>query len=63
MASVTITIQDKDARNIDVNVHLNPQFPDSAIMYTNAQMIGKELMGLLQQLSNQINSNTNKIVL
>lgn len=56
MASVQLTIKDLDATQIGVDIHLAPQFPDSHLLYTNAQMLGRELIGIIQQMSAQINA-------
>ena len=63
MARIDITIEDADARNIKVNVHLNPDFPQSTLLYTNAQMVAKEVLAALQAMANQINNKENRLVM
>lgn len=55
MAIVQITIKDADVNNIAVDVNLQPQFPTSALLMTNAQMLGRDLIGVLQQLAKNVN--------
>lgn len=56
MAYVTITIKDMDINNIGIDIGGNP-FPESQLLYTNAQMLAKDVIGLLNQLSKQVNDN------
>lgn len=60
MAEVTLRIKDTDLQQVAVDVHLNPQFPESALMYTTAQMLAKELITVLQNLAAQVNSRMNQ---
>lgn len=56
MAAVQITIKDADANNIAVDIHLAPQFPDSQLLYTNAQLVAKDVLAFIQQIANGINN-------
>ncbi len=55
MASVQITIKDIDTTNIGVDINCMPQFPESQLLFTNAQLVARDLITLLQQLGKQIN--------
>lgn len=62
MAIVTITIKDIDINNIGIDIG-GHAFPESTLLYTNAQMLAKDLLTVFQQMSGQINSrNTQSAV-
>lgn len=63
MAVVQITISDIDVTNIGVDVAANPMFPESALLYTNAQMIAREIINNLQNLSKQVNDSKHQQLL
>ncbi len=60
MAQIQITIKDSDLNNIAVDVHLAPNFPESKLLYTNAQMIAVDVLAFLQQIANQINNKEHR---
>lgn len=57
MAEVILTIKDVDRTgNIGVEIDLRPNFPESALLMTNAQLVGRDLIMLLHQLGKQVNT-------
>lgn len=55
MAIVTITITDININEIDIAINSNT-FPKSTLLYTNAQMVAKDILTIFQQMASQINS-------
>ena len=57
MAQFTITITDMGPNSLDVAANSNPPLPQSIIMYSNAQMVGMDILKQLQMASKQINNS------
>lgn len=51
MASTVIEIFDADINNIGVNVTFKPEYPKSALLYTNAQILARDILGVLEKAS------------
>ena len=57
MAQFTITITDMGPNSLDVAANSNPPLPQSIIMYSNAQMVGMDVIKQLQMASKAVNSS------
>lgn len=55
MSQVVIRIYDVDIHNIGVDVESN--WPDSALLYTNAQAVGADILKMINIYAQQINAN------
>lgn len=62
MAKICIVLEDLHNHNVDVQFHLSEPYPESSILWTNAQQISKEIERSMRALMRQANDSQHQSI-